>query len=556
MWQTRKSLAFMPEWSHVDTVTLTELPPFTVGTKLAAPFAANDQHIPCYARILRVTTIPGSEEGGDVSSQEPKTQVAFGVPWSEEGFIEEAIRRGHPANLFDGLSKCLRTAISNSASESCEAMILRRAQWFRKWTSRAFELRAEEQALHEKLPTYRQNILKGKRFLVLREMLAEMNYPEPQIVQDMQDGFDLVGTADGGGILPAEFQPAILTVEDLSNHSWRSNQAIYHSTKSSGDDHLAVKESSLKSARLAVFCPEDRSTRCFQQYSLPFGAKASVVAFRLAHQIDLATTCYFDDYVCLTPEPLAGNSEKSFELLLDLLGWEFDRSGDKSDMSEQVAALGAVFKFNLEATHEGVTTVANTEKRKADISEQIAGVLADGRITSVKAASLKGRLGFAEGQLFGRAIRRLVNELGQHALHPPARGRLLERLGAVLIDQSGRVLKWFGCAAPKPLCDSFMAENQEQAIGELGALAVLVAYRLWAPCFQSKHVICFLDNEGSRYLILKGYSSNKVLESIVHEIALCEEEQSVLAWYARGPTEANIADHPSRSNPHPALQLT
>ena len=41
---------------------------------------------------------------------------------------------------------------------------------------------------------------------------------------------------------------------------------------------LAVKDESLKWARLAVFCPEDRSTRCFQQFSLPFGAKASVVA--------------------------------------------------------------------------------------------------------------------------------------------------------------------------------------------------------------------------------------------------------------------------------------
>lgn len=103
---------------------------------------------------------------------------------------------------------------------------------------------------------------------------------------------------------------------------------------------LAVKESSLKWARLAVFCPEDKSTRCFQQNSLPFGAKGSVVAFLrcarmiqwLAHQIDLAATCYFDDYVCFSPAILADNAEKSFELLFDLLGWEFDKKVERSRM--------------------------------------------------------------------------------------------------------------------------------------------------------------------------------------------------------------------------------
>eukprot|EP00435_Cladocopium_sp_Y103_P067430 s447_g30.t1 len=41
-------------------------------------------------------------------------------------------------------------------------------------------------------------------------------------------------------------------------------------------------------------------------------------------------------------------------------------------------------------------------------------------------------------------------------------------LGAVLLDQRGHVVKWFGCAAPRDLCDSFMAEEQEQAIGRGG----------------------------------------------------------------------------------------
>eukprot|EP00435_Cladocopium_sp_Y103_P075591 s8_g60.t1 len=535
MKQTRKSLAFMPDWSHVETISLSTMPPFTVGTKLSTDYTDAAGTIPVHSRILRITAAPLTQDGGDQSGV---VQVAYGVPWTEEAFIEEARRRGHPANLVDGLSKGMRGAVNANVKLEPDMIVFKRAQWFKKWTSRAFELRKLEEELHSKFPPNRKNILKGKRFLVLREILEDLGYPDLQIVQDMQDGFSLVGVAEGGGILPAEFQPATLSLQDLDAHSARSNQAIFHSTKSSGDEkvdkelwakteaevekgwlkelpgmpadggrvsrrfavvqgekvrpidnyiesqindavsvtgrctvdgvdiitgmgaelmralkqegkptklrgrsfdlksayrQLAVRDDSLKWARLAVFCPSDRSTRCFQQYSLPFGAKASVVAFLrcarmiqwIAHHLEIAATCYFDDYVCLAPEVVACNSEKTFELLLDLLGREFDKSGDKADrISETVSALGVL--FDLSQTSDGFIMVQNTEKRKADISAQISEVLEAGRMSSAKAASLKGRLGFAEGQLFGRAIRRLVNELGRHAMPPPPRGKFLD----------------------------------------------------------------------------------------------------------------------------------
>eukprot|EP00435_Cladocopium_sp_Y103_P047544 s3100_g14.t1 len=669
MKQTRKSLAFMPDWATVDTVTLPQPPPFTVGTKLETPYQEGGTIIPQHSRILRISpTHPHSEEGGGVDGE---VQVAFGVPWSEEGFILEALHRGHPANFFDGLSKNLKAAIESNAHMSADAIAVKR-EWFRRWTDRAFELREDEAKLHSKLPDHRTNILKGKRFLVLGEILEDLGYPDKQIVQDMQEGFTLVEMArvegaifhstksSGNQEVDAELCAKTLkevdkgwlkelpglpedqgrvsrrfavvqsegkvrpidnytesqindavtitgrctvdgvdTISAMGAELMKARRKKGRSTGLKGRSfdlksayrQLAVRDDSLQWSRLAVFCPEDRSTRCFQQYSLPFGAKASVVAFLrcarmiqwVAHHLDIATTCYFHDYVCMAPEELASNSERSFELLLDLLGWEFDRSGDKADeMSESVSALGVV--FDLTKTSEGVIFVSNTEKRKVDISAQIQEVLTAGRLSASRASSLKGRLGLAEGQLFGRAIRRLINELGQHAQHPPLHGKLSPStkglrtggpennqswtqkgrrrhgnvmylftdasfnseardggLGAVLLDQGGHVVRWFGCAAPRDLCESFMAEEQEQAIGELEALAVLVALRIWKPFFESKHLIVFLDNEGSRYLILKGYAANKVLESIT------------LAWYARVPTEANIADSPSRLKPHPLL---
>eukprot|EP00435_Cladocopium_sp_Y103_P066125 s1579_g28.t1 len=648
--QTKKSLAFIPEWSHIDSKTTTEAPKFTIGTKLKEAVIMKDTTFPAYARILRITQ---------------KT-------------IVKIVRRNNC-----GKSSCKQV-------EKDPAEIARdRASFLKKWTTRAAEL-----ADHNQLPPHRKLILEGKRFLVLREMLREMDFPDETIVDDIISGFDLVGNAGAEGLLPPDFQPATLSVADLERSAERSNKAIMHSSKSSGsakvdeelwrktleevpkgwleeleevpkdggrvsrrfavvqsdkvrpiDNYsesqvnngitvtnkctvdgvdtiaatafclfmkklrksrkkgslvgrsfdlkssyrqLAVSDESLKWARLAVYDPESKRTRCFQQYSLPFGAKSSVVAFlrcaRLLQwiclKLDVVLTCYFDDFVCLSTPILARSAELTFETLLDLLGWRFDRTGEK-------------------ATELG-SSVQNTEKRKQDVCAQIAKALDEGVLTSQAAASLKGRLGFAEGQLFGRATRRLINELGAHASRPPKGNKLSHQtrtaleavadqmlsapprmvdantdevfyiftdasfcteqreggIGGVLIDHHGTVKAWFGAPASRTFCESFMEVTQEQAIGELESFAVLVAFHLWGSELKRSHVVVFLDNEVCRYLILKGYASNANLQDIVHGIARLELQLCMLPWYARVPTECNLAEYPSREKAHEMLPET
>ncbi len=361
---------------------------------------------------------------------------------------------------------------------------------------------------------------------------------------------------------------------------------------------LAVSDGSLKWARIAVFNPGDRQTHCFQQFSLPFGASASVVGFlrcaRLIQwiglKLSLMLTCYFDDFICVSSPQLAKNSEKTFETILDLLGWKYDKAGDKSDsMSSEVAALGV--QLDLSKSGEGILYVSNTEKRKGDLAKLMADTLSRGTLSSSEAASLRGRLGFAEGQLFGRAIRKLINVLWSHVVQSQSKRKIpeptrvaLERvaarivgaaprmvdtqtgevffmftdacfecetkiggIGGVLIGPGGAVVSWFGSVVGSDLCTSFMAENQEQAIGELEAFAVYVGLKTWCGTLASKHVVCFVDNEGARFLILRGHSGNNTLDRIVHGVSLVEEDHCIFTWYARVPSEANVADHPSRS---------
>ena len=282
--------------------------------------------------------------------------------------------------------------------------------------------------------------------------------------------------------------------------------------------------------------------------------------------------------------------------LLPLLGWEFDGDGEKSDsMTSTVTALGVV--LNLGKTEKGIIEVENTEKKKKEIARTISELLAKGKITVSEASSLKGRLGFAEGQLFGRVIRKLISELGRYIHSPPmdmtlvksvvdsmsvvmnrilkARARTVDTsssevfflftdacitdedgeggLGAVLFNPSGTIEKWFGCKVQREVCSSISSKGQKQIIGELETLAVLVALKLWGRLLCSKHLMVFIDNEGCRYLILKGSPGNKNLSKLVHQIARCEEEASLFVWYARVPSECNIADPPSRGKSHQLL---
>ncbi len=68
--------------------------------------------------------------------------------------------------------------------------------------------------------------------------------------------------------------------------------------------------------------------------------------------------------------------------------------------------------------------------------------------------------------------------------------------------------------------------------------------------------VFFIDNEASRFCILKGYSKNDAISQMVHSLASREESVGCFTWFARVPSEANIADAPSRDVSHDLLPLS
>ena len=174
---------------------------------------------------------------------------------------------------------------------------------------------------------------------------------------------------------------------------------------------LLVRESSLWCSALQVRRPSG-SNAYFISQVLPFGASASVYAFnrvsRALHCVgtrlfSLVWSNYYDDFPQLDVAMAGEDATTTAEGLMDLLGWRYSKKENKRlPMSLSFSALGVVFDF--QAAQEGKVIVRNKESRAEQIYEEITKILQLGTFTRAQAASLRGKLQFAESQTFSRAV--------------------------------------------------------------------------------------------------------------------------------------------------------
>ena len=126
-------------------------------------------------------------------------------------------------------------------------------------------------------------------------------------------------------------------------------------------------------------------------------------------------------------------------------------------------------------------------------------------------------------------------------------------LGAVLVSERGAVMAWFGLRVNLDQLSTLMEGGKETVIGELETLAVAMALLLWAKHLDSTQLLVYIDNEGSRYALIKGYSVSRSITAICALAATTLDAHYVLPWFGRIPSVSNLADFPSRQLKHPLL---
>ena len=172
--------------------------------------------------------------------------------------------------------------------------------------------------------------------------------------------------------------------------------------------NLPISEDALQDAYIAVFSPSDGVPQAFQSLVLPFGARAAVMGFcRTSYAIwrigvvifGLHWTVYFDDYFLVAEIHQAKHVDMAQQLLFMILGWE--TSDEKEGGFNHISRILGV-QINLADAHLGAAVISNVESRVRELVCAIDGILTKGSLTTAEMRVLRGRLVFAEAQIFGR----------------------------------------------------------------------------------------------------------------------------------------------------------
>ena len=196
----------------------------------------------------RVSDLTGESlkylEGFHVSNETKVELVTFGIPREPWDFVKKAAQVGHPRFLpyagSEQLDDLLRTNLNHHA---CGLDDLRLA-FFKKWVKRAKELERNERNLRLNLGEHVRHVLQGKRLLVFKEMLEDLQFPDKNLFSDIISGFRLSGWMRDSQVFMSLPRPPKLTLEALLKSSLGLQKAVLKRVREPEDAelHLAAWE--------------------------------------------------------------------------------------------------------------------------------------------------------------------------------------------------------------------------------------------------------------------------------------------------------------------------
>ena len=117
-------------------------------------------------------------------------------------------------------------------------------------------------------------------------------------------------------------------------------------------------------------------------------------------------------------------------------------------------------------------------------------------------------------------------------------------LGGVLFCDGG--IEAFSLPVDSALRQLLGELVKKQIIFEVETLAAVLAANLWQQRLVNRRSILFVDNEGTKFSLLKGVSDNACVDAMAEAFSTLESDLHSSTWIARVPSKSNIADPPSR----------
>ena len=366
---------------------------------------------------------------------------------------------------------------------------------------------------------------------------------------------------------------------------------------------LGVSSDHYRFSWIAAWSPIDGCVKLFRMRGLPFGGTASVASFlRVSRALKelgirgaaLLWSSFFDDFICIARPEDADSAHMTVKFLFQSLGWVLSEDPEKDKGFAPIfTALGV--EFDLSKTHEGVLRIGNTQKRRDELATMVQGFLDADRLTCAESESLRSRLTFAEGQVFGRSAKLALRAVGSpvrtgcdcsplseevrvglswmmdRIVHAPPRvvttasepplllfidvacepadttgDTMTTSVGAILIDAQGQGMQFFGLQLPDEIVEEWACGGRRQLVFEAEVLPYLLALACWSKLMEKRQVLIFVDNDGARHSWIKGSADSVHAMRMIHKGTLLEAQLEVQPYFCRVPTMSNIADGPSR----------
>ena len=180
-------------------------------------------------------------EGCDMDQEVQAELCTLGIPREPWDFVGRAVEVGHPRSLAIHLSGDVMEMLKQNFAEEPYKVIKERANFLKKWTNRCKELEAQESTLHGGLDPHLQSVLRGKRLLLMKEMLKDLDYPDTTLVDEICQGFKLSGWLPKSNSFPSSLKRPSRSMDAVRNMAKGLNRNITKQVASSLDADLAAE---------------------------------------------------------------------------------------------------------------------------------------------------------------------------------------------------------------------------------------------------------------------------------------------------------------------------
>jgi len=282
-------------------------------------------------------------------------------------------------------------------------------------------------------------------------------------------------------------------------------------------------------------------------------------------------------------------------LFFCILGWRYATDGDKAqEFSTSFRALGIV--ICLKNFDKGFVEFSNADKRSRELVETISFFLQKSSMNIGEAQRLRGRMQFADSQVFGRLGRLCLKAVTTHAysgLGPKLKPECISALrrfsqfllrseprriqgcssrpwfiftdacfdvsnsgwpcglGGVVVDPHGNPFQFFSTSLSASQMSVLGVEKKVTIIFEAELLAVVIAVSLWSSMFYCSPIVIFVDNNTARDVNISGSARSRTAEALLECLLSAESKSMCFPWYSRVPSPSNPSDAPSRGNVEP-----